>query len=68
MFKNAGQYAKTLSALLVYLAGAVPVLMTMHSWQEMVAYAVPGLLSVFGVYMVPNAAPVPEVTPVAENK
>lgn len=58
MFKFAGKYAKTISALLVYLAGAVPVLMTMTSWQEMVAYAVPGILAVFGVYAVPNSTPI----------
>lgn len=54
MFKNSGAYAKTYIALLAYIAGVVPVVITFHTWQQIVAYVVPGLLAVLGVNIVPN--------------
>lgn len=58
MFKNAPVYAKAIVAGLVYLAGSVPVIIYMTDWRQIVTYLVTGLLSVYGVYQLPNATPV----------
>lgn len=59
MLAKSGPYAKTITALIVYLAGAIPVVIVMSTWQQMVSYLVPGILAVLGVYVVPNA-PLPQ--------
>lgn len=51
-----GAYAKMIAALATYVAGAVPVVVTYHTWQQIVAYLIPGVASVLAVYFVPNQA------------
>ena len=63
MFKNAGQYNKALASLVVYLTGLVPIITNAHTWQPVVAYAVPGFLAVVSTYLFPNAPAQPPVVP-----
>lgn len=50
-----GKYSKTIVQLIATIAGAVPVIITFHTWQQVVSYLVPMVAATFGVYAVPNS-------------
>ena len=56
MFANAGKYAKFWGALITWLVGAVPVVITFHTWQAIVAYVVPAVGGLITVYLLPNTS------------